>query len=70
MFMQCRRLPPCIANLQLQIEKVQKNIVNTWRSFTLTVKVHHVAFCLVLVHRGIRDHSAAYTEKFSIKKWK
>jgi hypothetical protein len=31
------------------------------------VKVHHVAFCLVLVHRGIRDHSAAYTEKFSIK---
>jgi hypothetical protein len=54
----------------MPIKKVQKNIVNTWRSFTLTVKVHHVAFCLVLVHRGIRDHSAAYTEKFSIKSGK
>jgi hypothetical protein len=36
------------------------------KSSALKVEMNHVVlFCMV--HRGIRDHSAAYTKKFTIK---
>ncbi len=43
------------------------NDPHTWRTLALTVEVHHVALRFVLVHRRVRDDSAAYGKISAIK---